>query len=84
MSYDQALRIIIMDEAFAGLDAQQQGLLLESFYEIADNFIATGHNTNLVMPQNAIAVSYFEIINHKMGEDQDDLITISRTIETNN
>lgn len=84
MSHDQAPRIIIMDEAFSGLDAQQQGLLLESFYDIADNFIATGHNAHLVMPQNATTVSYFEIINHKMGEDQDDLITISRTIETNN
>ncbi|MEE5988600.1 hypothetical protein L1O48_07765 [Ligilactobacillus equi] len=41
-----------LESAFAGLDAQQQGLLLESFYEIADNFIATGHNAHLVMPQN--------------------------------
>ncbi|MHC3377690.1 hypothetical protein [Ligilactobacillus equi] len=59
-----------LESAFSGLDAQQQGLLLESFYEIADNFIATGHNAHLVMPQN--------------GKNQNDLITISRTIETNN
>lgn len=83
MSNPLAPKIILMDESFSGIDDEQQELLLKNIYDIADNFIATGYNARLAVPENSKDTTYFTLIDHTV-DGKNHFISVEQSIVRKN
>ncbi len=83
MSNPLAPKIILMDESFSGIDDEQQELLLKNIYDIADNFIATGYNARLAVPENSKGTTYFTLIDHTV-DGKNHFISVEQSIVRKN
>lgn len=83
MTNPLAPKIILMDESFSGIDDEQQELLLKNIYDIADNFIATGYNARLAVPENSKDTSYFTLIDHTV-DGKNHFISVEQSIVRKN
>lgn len=83
MTNPLAPKIILMDESFSGIDDEQQELLLKNIYDIADNFIATGYNARLAVPENSKDTTYFTLIDHTV-DGKNHFISVEQSIVRKN
>lgn len=83
MSNPLTPKIILMDESFSGIDDEQQELLLKNIYDIADNFIATGYNARLAVPENSKDTTYFTLIDHTV-DGKNHFISVEQSIVRKN
>ncbi|KRK66024.1 SbcC/MukB-like Walker B domain-containing protein [Lactobacillus delbrueckii] len=83
MSNPLAPKIILMDESFSGIDDEQQELLLKNIYDIANNFIATGYNARLAVPENSKDTTYFTLIDHTV-DGKNHFISVEQSIVRKN
>ena len=58
-------------------------LLLKNIYDIADNFIATGYNARLAVPENSKDTTYFTLIDH-MVDGKNHFISVEQSIVRKN
>lgn len=56
---------------------------MKNIYDIADNFIATGYNARLAVPENSKDTNYFTLIDHTV-DGKNHFISVEQSIVRKN